>query len=117
MDEKDEIDSVYDRSKLKEKDKYAFFFGGNYGEVHVQNRAADEENKGRNVLVIKDSFANSFAPFLTQNYENIYMIDLRYYNGDLKAYLQEHDITDVLVLYNISNFISDRNIYKLTGGI
>ena len=45
------------------------------------------------------------------------MIDLRYYNGDLKAYLQEHDITDVLVLYNISNFISDRNIYKLTGGI
>ena len=105
MDEKDE------------KDKYAFFFGGNYGEVHVQNQAADEENKGRNVLVIKDSFANSFAPFLTQNYENIYMIDLRYYNGDLKAYLQEHDITDVLVLYNISNFISDRNIYKLTGGI
>ena len=117
MDEKDETDSVYDRSKLKEKDKYAFFFGGNYGEVHVQNQAADEENKGRNVLVIKDSFANSFAPFLTQNYENIYMIDLRYYNGDLKAYLQEHDITDVLVLYNISNFISDRNIYKLTGGI
>ena len=117
MDEKNETDSVYDRSKLKEKDKYAFFFGGNYGEVHVQNRAADEENKGRNVLVIKDSFANSFAPFLTQNYENIYMIDLRYYNGDMKAYLQEHDITDVLVLYNISNFISDRNIYKLTGGI
>ena len=91
MDEKDETDSVYDRSKLKEKDKYAFFFGGNYGEVHVQNQAADEENKGRNVLVIKDSFANSFAPFLTQNYENIYMIDLRYYNGDLKAYLQEQD--------------------------
>ena len=117
MDEKDETDSVHDRSKLKEKDKYAFFFGGNYGEVHVQNQAADEENKGRNVLVIKDSFANSFAPFLTQNYENIYMIDLRYYNGDLKAYLHEHDITDVLVLYNISNFISDRNIYKLTGGI
>ena len=83
----------------------------------MQNLAADEENKGRNVLVIKDSFANSFAPFLTQNYENIYMIDLRYYNGDLKAYLQEHNITDVLVLYNISNFISDRNIYKLTGGI
>lgn len=116
-DGKDETDSVYDRSKLEEKDKYAFFFGGNYGEVHVQNQAADEETKGKNVLVIKDSFANSFVPFLTQDYENIYMIDLRYYNGDLKAYLQEHDITDVLVLYNVSNFISDRNIYKLTGGI
>ena len=117
MDEKDKTDSVYDRSKLEEKDKYAFFFGGNYGEVHVQNQNADATAKGKNVLVIKDSFANSFVPYLTQDYENIYMIDLRYYNGDLKTYLQEHDITDVLVLYNISNFISDRNIYKLTGGI
>ncbi len=117
LDGKNELDSVYDRSKLEEKDKYAFFFGGNYGEVHVQNQAVSADAKGKNVLVIKDSFANSFVPFLTQNYENIYMIDLRYYNGDLKAYLQEHNITDVLVLYNISNFISDRNIYKLTGGI
>lgn len=117
LDGKNETDSVYDRSKLEEKDKYAFFFGGNYGEVYVQNQAASADAKGKNVLVIKDSFANSFVPFLTQNYENIYMIDLRYYNGDLKSYLQEHNITDVLVLYNISNFISDRNIYKLTGGI
>jgi hypothetical protein len=45
------------------------------------------------------------------------MIDLRYYNGDMTAYLDEHQITDVLVLYNISNFISDRNLYKLASGI
>jgi hypothetical protein len=44
------------------------------------------------------------------------MVDLRYYNGDMGAYLTEHQITDVLVLYNISNFISDRNLYKLTSG-
>lgn len=116
-DGKEVADSVYDESKLKEKDQYAFFFGGNYGEVHVQNQNADADAKKKNVLVIKDSFANSFVPFLTNNYENIYMIDLRYYNGDVNAYLQEHNITDVLVLYNISNFISDRNLYKLSGGV
>lgn len=66
--------------------------------------------------MIKDSFANSFVPFLTQDFDNIYMIDLRYYNDNMQEYLKGHNITDVLVLYNISNFVSDRNIYKLTDG-
>lgn len=117
IDEKQQLDSIYDDEKLQEKDKYAYFLGGNYGQVHIQNQKAASKAKGKNILIIKDSFANSFVPFVTQDYENIYMVDLRYYNGDVKAYLQEHEITDVLVLYNISNFISDRNIHKLTGGI
>jgi hypothetical protein len=108
----DEIkDSIYDESKLSEKDKYAYFFGGNYGEIYV-----DGTGEG-NLLVVKDSFANSFVPMLTQNYDTIYMVDLRYYNGDMTEYITEHGITEVLVLYNISNFISDRNIYKLASGI
>lgn len=117
IDEKQQLDSIYDDEKLQEKDKYAYFLGGNYGQVHIQNQKAASNAKGKNLLIIKDSFANSFVPFVTQDYENIYMVDLRYYNGDMKSYLQEHNITDVLVLYNISNFISDRNLHKLTGGI
>lgn len=117
IDEKQQLDSIYDDDKLQEKDKYAYFLGGNYGQVHIQNQKAASKAKGKNLLIIKDSFANSFVPFVTQDYENIYMVDLRYYNGDMKSYLQEHNITDVLVLYNISNFISDRNLHKLTGGI
>lgn len=117
IDEKQQLDSIYDDEKLQEKDKYAYFLGGNYGQVHIQNQKAASKAKGKNILIIKDSFANSFVPFVTQDCENIYMVDLRYYNGDMKAYLQEHEITDVLVLYNVSNFISDRNIHKLTGGI
>lgn len=31
------------------------------------------------------------------------MIDLRYYNGNIEEYMKEHKITDVLVLYNITN--------------
>lgn len=117
IDEKQQLDSIYDDEKLQEKDKYAYFLGGNYGQVHIQNQKAASKAKGKNILIIKDSFANSFVPFVTQDCENIYMVDLRYYNGDMKAYLQEHEITDVLVLYNVSNFVSDRNIHKLTGGI
>ena len=71
----------------------------------------------RDRLVIKDSFANTFVPFATENYGQITMIDLRYYNGNIEEYMKEHKITDVLVLYNITNFISDRNLYKLVGRI
>lgn len=117
IDEKQQLDSIYDDEMLQKKDKYAYFLSGNYGQVHIQNQKAASKTKGKNILIIKDSFANSFVPFVTQDYENIYMVDLRYYNGDMKSYLQEHNITDVLVLYNISNFISDRNLHKLTGGI
>ena len=56
-------------------------------------------------------------PFATENYGQITMIDLRYYNGNVEEYMKEHQITDVLVLYNITNFISDRNLYKLVGRI
>lgn len=63
--------------------------------------------------MIKDSFANTFVPMISENYANVYMVDLRYYKGDMKAYLADHGITEVLVLYNISNFISDKNIFLL----
>lgn len=109
------LSGFYQEDKLKEKDKYTYFLGGNYGEVIIHN--GSDTTLGKNLLVIKDSFANCFLPFIAAEYDNIYVIDLRYYRGDMSSYLEENKITDVLVLYNISNFISDKNIYKLNSGI
>ena len=106
----EEEEGFYDYDRLEEKDKYLFFFGGNYSEVVITNEKSDE---GRNLLLIKDSFANAFAPMVAENYDNVYMVDMRYFRGDIQAYMEEHNITDVLVLYNVSNFISDKNIHKL----
>lgn len=103
-----QVDSFYEEKKLQEKDKYAYFFGGNYGQVHIHNG-----NGTGNLLMIKDSFANCFVPFLAEEYANIYMIDLRYFKGNMKNYVGEQEITEVLMLYNISNFLSDKNIYIL----
>lgn len=109
------MDGCYDAAQLTQKDKYKFFFGDNYGTVLIDTDHA--KKTGRNLLVVKDSFANTFVPFATENYDQITMIDLRYYNGDVQEYMSANGITDVLVLYNITNFISDRNLYKLNGGI
>lgn len=115
IDDKTKKTGCYDAAQLKQKDKYKYFFGDNYGTVQIVSEHA--KNPDRNLLVIKDSFANTFVPFATENYRQVSMIDLRYYNGDVGEYMKEHQITDVLVLYNITNFISDRNLYKLAGRI
>jgi hypothetical protein len=103
------LNGFYDADKLLEKDKYAYFFGGNYGEVVIES----ENNTSRRLLVIKDSFANCFVPFLTEDYDAVYMVDLRYYNQNMQEYISNNGITDVLVLYNVSNFITDKNFIRL----
>lgn len=104
-----QYDSVYDESKLAAKDKYAVFFGGNYGELVINTSAGT----GKRLLVVKDSFANSMIPYLLEDYDQIIMVDMRYYRGSLSGDIQENKITDILVLYEMSNFAEDGNLYKL----
>lgn len=102
--------SCYDFSFLDKKDKYSMFFGGNYGYVRLKT----ESEKNRRALVIKDSFANAFVPFMTNDFEEIDMIDLRYFTGDACSLIKERGITDILVLYELSNILSDENLTKLS---
>lgn len=112
-------DSIYDFSKRDEKDKYAFFQGGNWAKVTI---VTSTEN-GRRLLVVKDSFANCFVPFLTGepyrdipgDFQRITMLDLRYYADSVEELIRDEGITDVLVLYELSNFAADNNLFKLNG--
>lgn len=99
--------TLYDYGALDKKDKYNVFLGGNYGRVDIEGSGEGT------LLLIKDSFANSFVPFLTEDYGKIIMLDLRYFMGSVKALAETEKITDILVLYNTANFISDKNIAKL----
>lgn len=103
------LDGIYDLTKLDVKDKYAIYFGGNYGKITVRNPEA--EGKG-SLLVFKDSYANSMIPYLLDEYEQITMIDLRYYNESVPE-LVAQGWDEVLVCYEMSNFINDKNIFKL----
>ena len=83
-------------------DKYQVFLGGNYPELKIKTNNKNEKN----LLIIKDSYANSFIPFLINDYENICAIDMRYFKEDLKEYMAENEINEVLILYNMTNFIT-----------
>ncbi|MEG0805308.1 MAG: DHHW family protein [Lachnospiraceae bacterium] len=101
--------SLYEKPALKTKSKYEVFLGGNYSEVQVKTKVKN----GGKLLIIKDSFANSFLPFLTGEFEEISMLDLRYYQGSALEYIKEHKITDVLFLYGIKTLFDDTNLPKL----
>ncbi len=64
-------------------------------------------------LLIKDSYGNSFAPFLTYQYDEVYVVDLRSIPVKMSEFLAENDFDDVLILYNFMNFASDTNLAKL----
>lgn len=103
-------DSIYDMAKLKEKDKYAVYFGGNYGIVEIENKDLKD---GDTLILIKDSYANSFVPYLINHYKKIVMLDLRYFNESVNEKLKEEKPEQVLVLYEMSRFAQDSNLYKL----
>lgn len=100
-------DSLYAMEALEEKDHYKIFMGGNYAKVVIDTGA----NTGKSLLVVKDSFANSFLPFLVEDYDTITVLDLRYCREAVQPLAD--DATDILVLYELTNFAADNNLYKL----
>ena len=100
---------LYDMSAAGEKDKYKVFLGGNYGETTIKGGC----NNGKTLLIIKDSFANSLVPFLTADYENIIMLDLRYYMGSAKQLAADKGADEILFVCEMSSFANDKNMVKL----
>lgn len=110
----DEIkDSLYDIKKFKERDKYAAFLWGNNGYTKIINNNIDNSRQGSKLLIIKDSYGNSFAPFIVNDYEEVHIVDLRDYRGDLYTLINSNNIKDTLILYSFKNFSTDTNILKL----
>lgn len=101
-------DTLYEDKHLNTKDKYAYFLDGNHPLIQIIN----EEQEGE-ILIIKDSYANSFIPFLANHYNKIHVIDLRFYNSSVSSYIEENNIEKVLFLYNMQGIDNDTDIYKI----
>ena len=104
------FDSMYLDKFLKTKDKYSYFIGGNNSLVTIENKNKETERK---ILVIKDSYAHCFIPFLANDFQKIIVLDLRYYKKSSLDIIKEEGITDILILYNDLDFGNDRNFVYL----
>ena len=106
VDEAKKTSSLYDSSKLETRDKYGVFFGGNTSVMDIKTVSTSEKR----LLVVKDSFANCFIPFLAPHYREIVVVDPRYYSGTMTDIMDTYRITDILILYSGNTFMTDNNI-------
>lgn len=102
---------LYVEDWLSKKDQYSMFLGGNQP-LGVIYTGRDELPK---LLVIRDSYFDSMAPFLTAHYSQIHMIDFRYNRADVEQYRKEHGIEEVLICYSLANFHADKNLGYVLG--
>ena len=101
---------LFYEERLEELDKYTVYLDGNHTLVRIQNPEA--KGKGK-LLVIRDSYANCLGTFLAESYEEVVLVDLRYYKNPVSELLATEDFADVLVSYSIGNFMTDANVIWL----
>lgn len=112
VDDTGEVHSgMYFTEYLDKKDKYSAFLGGNYARVDVTGPG--EKPK---LLLVKDSFAHSLAPFLAEHFD-VTMIDPRYYKKPLIRLVEEEGIDAVLVCCNMDTLSSAAPFAILKSGL
>ena len=99
---------------LGQETKYSIFLGGD----HPLLEMSTEVNNGRTILVVKDSYANAFIPWLAHSFEKVVAVDPRSFKGDISDVISEYNVTDVLLMnYSFTTTFDDiiqaeKGIYK-----
>ena len=99
-----ETHGLYVDSFLEEKDQYASFLGGNQPLYIVRNSAASSDKK---LLLVRDSYSDSLAPFLCRHFAEIHLLDLRYNKTSVAQYAADMGADGIAVLYSVDNFMKD----------
>ena len=102
-------DSLYDFTKISTRDKYAMFLYGNHAQSSVESGSREKKS----LLIIKDSYADSMIPFLSNHYATIDCIDPRYYLGSIQE-LCNKDYDDILILLGFENLSCEKTWVKLS---
>ena len=94
------VSVVYTKLDNSVSNKYLCFIGGDTPVCVIETDVAD----GPTCIMLKESYGNAFAPFLTSHYSKIIVIDPREFNRDgkpsldLAAFAAEQQIDDLIVI-------------------
>lgn len=106
VEEQEKTASLYNSDALNKKDNYEVFLKGNHPLVKIKTNTDNDKT----LLIFKDSYANSFVPFLIKDFKNIIMVDSRYYYDDIDKLIKNENVSDILYLYNANTFFSDTSL-------
>ena len=108
--DKETTNSIFNEKYLEGKDKYSYFLNGNNSKAIIKTKVKNNKK----LLIIKDSYAHIMSQFLCENYSELHFLDPRYTNFNYEEYVKKEKITDVLFLYNVSTFVNDTNLSRIS---
>jgi len=76
---------------------YCTFMGGDTKLTVVRTGNANK----RRLIILKDSYGNALPGYLFYSFEEIHVIDARYFTRNMKQYVRDNKITDILFANNI----------------
>lgn len=90
---------------------YCTFMGGDSKIVKVQTG----KKNGRKLVIIKDSFGNTIPGYLFGSFEEVHVLDFRYFPRSLKKYVADNSITDIAVCISTFSAYSGSVADKVKG--
>ncbi|WP_296582654.1 DHHW family protein [Ruminococcus sp.] len=100
---------IYDRSRLDSSDMYSVFLGEPAPMIKITTSVKSKSDK--KLLVIKDSYANCFIPFLIQHYSEIVVVSPEDMQGTLSDYVDINEYSQTLFLFGVEN-LGNRDALK-----
>lgn len=88
---------------------YLTFIGTDQAYVKVKTSTPGN----RKVLIIKDSYGNAVPGNLFYSFNEVHVIDFRYFTHNLKDYINKNGITDIAVCFNVFNAYSSGSTSKV----
>ena len=105
------MEGLYSYSYLEKKDKYSVFLDGTHDVVTITKEGEDRPT----LLLLKDSFANSLAPFLAQHFDLV-LLNLSSTRNDytnLSERVAEYGADRALLVYTLENVITADKLSRL----
>ena len=87
---------------------YSTFMGGDC----KITRVVTSTKNGRKVLILKDSFGNALPGYLFGSFEEVHVIDGRYFTKNMVAYVSQYGITDIVFANNVFKAFQGGRQYK-----
>lgn len=88
---------------------YLTFMGGDQHLVKVKTNV----NNNRKLLLIKDSYGNALPGYLFSSFNEVHVVDFRYFSKNMKKYVAENGITDIVISFNMFNACNSASMKKI----
>lgn len=101
---------ITDVTNWQPVNRYSAFIGGDNPYTEINNPLLKD---GSACLVVKESYGNAFVPFLVDHFENVYVIDYRYYKGTVSELVERKNIQTVIMINNVGATSTDLRVNEM----